>query len=436
MRNQSPQEKRTMAAGALSKVMRRALLHLGEGAPATDEELLEHFTTVHDEQAFAELVRRHGPMVLRVCRRVLRDAHAADDAFQATFIVLARKAGVIARKELLAGWLHGVACRIALKARTITERRRTREGRLDDGDAVAESGAAPTRGDLRPVLDEELDRLPAKYKLPIVLCYLEGKTVDEAAARLGCSRGAIAGKMSRGRDLLRARLARRGVALSVGGLGVLLAEETFAAALSPRVVSATLRAVSSVLAARMAPGADAAPAVALANQVLHTMTVPRSKSVVAVLLVACAVAASAVSYREPTGGGPAGAGLAAQATLGRVETGSGLQYVSIWSTGVSPQWLRFVWQHGMQQPIVDIGDPQKGIGFGVISQTRLITLSDTTFAFVGVGIKTGGQPVLIAVKANRVPNSWGPCTASFAVSDLTTGEVIDQGTLACSGLAN
>jgi hypothetical protein len=113
----------------------------------------------------------------------------------------------------------------------------------------------------------------------------------------------------------------------------------------------------------------------------------------------------------------------------------GQQYVSIWSTNVSPQWLRFVWQAGMQQPIVDIGDTQKGIGFGVISKTNSMSLNAGSFVFVGVGIRTGGQPVLITVKGYRVPKTWGPCVATFGVRNLTTGAVIDVGTLPSSGVA-
>src|SRR5262249_9888261 len=162
--------------------------------------------------AFEALVRRHGSMVLQVCRRVLRDNHAAEDAFQATFIVLAQKAATIGRSDLLGGWLHGVALRIALRARSQANRRRAREHRVDDirgatGRIDSASGSDPNHGDLRVVIDEELSRLPEKYREPLILCYMEGRSNAEAACRLGWPSGTVKGRLSRARDLLRTRLA-------------------------------------------------------------------------------------------------------------------------------------------------------------------------------------------------------------------------------------
>src|SRR5262249_17501866 len=148
-----------------------------------------------DEAAFTALVNRHGPMVLGVCRRVLRPAHDADDAFQATLLVLLRKARPLRRPELLGNWLYGVAHRTALKARTLAAKRRARERPVVDHLAGAPSPTAAW-GDVRPVLDEEVSRLPAKYRAPVVLCYLEGKTNEEAARLLGCPTGTVFSRLA------------------------------------------------------------------------------------------------------------------------------------------------------------------------------------------------------------------------------------------------
>src|SRR5262249_41068034 len=149
-----------------------------------DGQLLARFVDRHDEEAFAELVRRHGPMVLRVCQRVLGHAQDAEDAFQATFIVLARKAGTLARPDQLSSWLHGVAVRVACKARVGVSRHQARE-RLAGGPALDPFSPTDSAAeDWRPVLDEELRSLPERFRAPVVLCYLEGKTSTEVAAAL------------------------------------------------------------------------------------------------------------------------------------------------------------------------------------------------------------------------------------------------------------
>jgi RNA polymerase sigma factor (sigma-70 family) len=177
----------------------------------TDTQLLKRFARQKDEAAFAALVRRHGPMVLAVCRRVLHDAHDAEDAFQATFLVLVRKARFIARPELLANWLYGVAYRVAVKARANANRRSAHERRAG---AMTSVGSAPERigSELRAVLDAELSHLPEKYRAPLVLCYLEGKTNEQAARLLGWPTGSISGRLARARELLRERLVSRGLA--------------------------------------------------------------------------------------------------------------------------------------------------------------------------------------------------------------------------------
>ena len=206
----------------------------------TDGELLARFSAVRDRAAPETLIRRHGPMVLGVCRRLLGPGPDADDAFQATFLVLVRKGATLRRPGLVANWLYGVALRVARKARTLDRRRRDREEPMIDVPAPA---VGPPADDLRPVLDAELDRLPEKYRAPIVLCHLEGRTLDEAARILGWPKGTVAGRLSRGRDQLRARLARRGVAVTVPGLERTLAHRAPAILLPEPLVHSTVTAV-------------------------------------------------------------------------------------------------------------------------------------------------------------------------------------------------
>jgi len=175
-----------------------------------DRELLQRFIRHQDEAAFAALVKRHGPMVLRVCLRVLGQAQEAEDAFQATFLILVRKAGAITRPDLLANWLYGVAARTALKART----RAVRRAQLERTASLVPRH--PQNEDDRAVLlahlDEELEQLPYKYRAPLVLCYLDGLTNQEAARRLGLPAGSISYRLARGREILRHRLGCRGMA--------------------------------------------------------------------------------------------------------------------------------------------------------------------------------------------------------------------------------
>jgi RNA polymerase sigma factor (sigma-70 family) len=182
-------------------------------ADSTDAELLDRFARTRDHAAFAALVRRHGPMVFGVCRRVLRDPNDAEEAFQVTFMVLVRKAGGLRQPGRLANWLYGVANRVARKARVSAARRGRHERAAAGPDQAAPSD--PLDADLRAVLDEEMVALPAKYRAPLVLCYLEGLTNEAAAARLGWPPGSMSYRLARGRELLRKRLVRRGVWLAL-----------------------------------------------------------------------------------------------------------------------------------------------------------------------------------------------------------------------------
>lgn len=183
-------------------------------AELADGELLKRFRARRDEAAFRTLVQRHGAMVLAVCQRVLYDRHAAEDAYQATFLVLARKAGSIGRPELLANWLHGVAYRVAYKIKSQAARRREVEAQAQAGGSAEPSLQAAWR-EVQAVLDEELHQLPEKHRLPLILVYLEGKTHEEAAALLDCPTGSMSWRLDQARQQLRRRLRRRGLALSI-----------------------------------------------------------------------------------------------------------------------------------------------------------------------------------------------------------------------------
>jgi RNA polymerase sigma factor (sigma-70 family) len=216
---------------------------------ADDRELLDRVAAGHDEAAFAEVLRRHGPLVWAVCRRVLRQEQDVEDAFQATFVVLARKAGSFRIRASLASWLYGVAYRVAVRARADDARRRRHEAA-----ATAPLNVATFDlhwDDVRAVLDEELARLPEQYRAPLILCYLEGQTQDEAARALGWSNGTLHGRLQRGRERLRARLARRGISLSAALLACTLAADTTAAP-PLELVRAALRATAGHLPERVA----------------------------------------------------------------------------------------------------------------------------------------------------------------------------------------
>jgi RNA polymerase sigma factor (sigma-70 family) len=275
-----------MATGQTSEFiqhLRRAVL-LRDGAGLTDGQLLGDYLSRRAEAALATLVRRHGPMVWGVCRRVLRNYHDAEDAFQATFLVLVRKAASIASRGLLANWLYGVAHQTALNARRAGAKRRARERQVAE---VPEPEAVPQElwQDLRPLLDRELSRLPDKYRAPVVLCELEGVTRKEAARQLGVPEGTVAGRLARARTMLARRLARHGLALSGGLLAVLLAQNGAPAGVPTSVVSSTIKAATLLTAGQgAAAGLISAPVAALTAGVLKTMLLTKFKTAAVVLL--------------------------------------------------------------------------------------------------------------------------------------------------------
>src|SRR5262249_30656537 len=208
-----------MATNPMNEVvqrLRRTVL-LPDGAGLTDGQLLSRYIELRDEDAFAVLVRRHGPMVWGVCRRLLPTHHDAEDAFQATFLVLVRKAATVVPREIVANWLYGVAHMTAHRLKVSAAKGRRREKQVAElpEPAVAEPDLWP---DLPPLLDQELSRLPDKYRVAVVLCDLEGKTRKEVAGQLGLPEGTVASRLARARAILAKRLTRRGLAVSAGAL--------------------------------------------------------------------------------------------------------------------------------------------------------------------------------------------------------------------------
>lgn len=253
---------------------------------AEDGQLLERYVRQRDEKAFAELLSRHGPLVLGLCRRLLGHVQDAEDVFQATFLVLASKAASIRKRESLSSWLYGVAYRLALKARAERERRRIHERQAASVVDYVESDLSWR--EVRGLLDEELQRLPEKQRLPLVLCYLEGLTQDEASRRLGWPRGTLKRRLEAGRERLRLRLTRRGVTLGAGLFAVALSESTTKGAVSITLRKATTRAAIQFVTQEAAALA-ATPAVLLAKGALQTMLMTKLRVAwVVLLLLACA----------------------------------------------------------------------------------------------------------------------------------------------------
>jgi RNA polymerase sigma factor (sigma-70 family) len=279
----------------------QSMLAAGRGSKLLDGQLLEQFTTERDQAAFATLVRRHGPMVLNVCRRVLHNAADADDAFQATFLVLARKASAIGKREALGAWLHKVAFRVALRARATVARRQEHEQRAT-GRFGEDPLAAITGRELLTVLDEELQALPARSRAPLILCYLEEQTREEAARHLGLTLATLKRRLEHGRAQLRRRLERRGLALAAAFL-TLDSFQTTAKAAFPTLLAANTTKAAMQAAAGKGVGEVASAQIAmLVNGTLRAMAL--GKAVVAsTLLVTVTLVGIGIGFAALQGGG-------------------------------------------------------------------------------------------------------------------------------------
>ncbi len=272
----------------------------GSVAGLTDRQLIERFNDRRDaigEAAFAALVARHGAMVLHVCRQLLGDQHHAEDAFQAVFLVLARKARSIRDPDLLGNWLYGVALRTARKARVRIARRRKNE----EGDAMRRPSSSPGVPAEQPVLAREqaealyreIDRLPGPFRQTVVLCYFEGLTLEEAARRLRCPAGTVRSRLARACDKLRRGLTRRGVSLSGAALVAALSPRSASASVSSPLCDITTRAAMNFAAGQAAAGATSASAMALAQEVLRSMLLHKLKLTALTLLFLGSIATGA-----------------------------------------------------------------------------------------------------------------------------------------------
>jgi RNA polymerase sigma factor (sigma-70 family) len=284
-------EGRRMSAGQIDPLLRQLRRAVGEPGPGElpDAVLLGRWVAQRDEAAFELLVRRHGPLVLGVCRRLLADTHDVEDAFQATFLALVRKAGSIGRREAVGSWLYKVAYRVALRARTGAARRATSD--LGLADVASREGALNGAfDDLLPVVDEELNRLPDRYRAPFVLCCLQGKTTEQAAREMGCPPGTLSSRLTRARQRLQARLTRRGVTVGAAVLAAQITEGAAVAAVPEHLVAAAAQAAAL-------PGVGVAVSgkvIALAEGVVR-MSLIQKLTLAAALAVVVAVAGTGVT---------------------------------------------------------------------------------------------------------------------------------------------
>ncbi len=274
-----------MAADPMARAIertRRAVLRL-DGATLTDGQLLGSFLSQRDEAAFEALMRRHGPMVLGVCRRVVGNLHDAEDAFQATFLVLALKAATVVPREAVGNWLYGVAYRTALKARGAAARRRARERQVRE---MPQPPVLPAEGgqELELLLDQHLNALPEKYRLPIVLCDLEGRTRREVARQLGVADGTLSNRLAAGRRLLARRLARHGLAVAGGASAALIPGA--AASPLPALLAGTVKAAKLLVAGSGIASVVTAEVADLIQGELRSMLLTKLKLATGLLLVA------------------------------------------------------------------------------------------------------------------------------------------------------
>jgi RNA polymerase sigma factor (sigma-70 family) len=278
----------TNASDAVIPQLRRFVL-FEDGGGLTDASLLGRFIEKRDEDAFEGLMRRHGPMVLGVCRRILPNPQDTEDAFQATFLVLVRKAASVRPREMVGNWLYGVAHQTAIRVRGLNAKRRGREQPMTTM-PEPQAEAVNSHDDLHQLLDRELSRLPDKYRVAIVLCDLEGKTRPEAARQLGWPEGSVASRLARGRALLVKRLTKQGLALSVAALAAHLSQNAAAASLPATLASSTIKAAGlSAAGQTAATGLISANVAAITEGVLKAMLLTKLKiaTILAAMTLTC-----------------------------------------------------------------------------------------------------------------------------------------------------
>ena len=284
-----------MAASQMSSVVRhlRGIIHRQRVADRPDGDLLQLFIRDRNELAFQSLVLRYGPMVLGVCRRILGNQHDAEDAFQATFLILVRKAASIRPRSMVGNWLYGVACRTAMEARRAAAKRRIKERHVNVMPKPQASQPDPW-SEMQPMLDQELSRLPDKYRAILLLCDLEGKTRKEAAGQLDLPEGTVASRLARARAILAKRLARHGVELASVSTALVLSKD------APAPASVPTALVESTVRLAMVFGTSQAAAVGVVPAKVFSLTKGVLKSM---LLTKLTIAASVLAVAALTGGG-------------------------------------------------------------------------------------------------------------------------------------
>jgi RNA polymerase sigma factor (sigma-70 family) len=291
---------KSMPTSPLSGVIQHLMAAAGpDGGGMTDGELLARFLSSRDDHALAALVRRHAPMVWGVCGRLLHNRHDAEDAFQATFLVLVKKAADVPR-QAVANWLYGVARQTAVRVRATAAKRGRRETQVVNMPEPTVEEVRDT--DWQSVLDEELSRLPDHYRGVLVLCDLEGMTRKEAARQLAIPEGSVASRLARARVMLAKRITRRGVVFSGGSVAAVLSAGSASGSAPPTLVASTIKAVTLVAAGRAAaPGGISAKVAALTEGVISAMSIAKVRGVVVLALVACALAAgvTALAFGPP-----------------------------------------------------------------------------------------------------------------------------------------
>jgi len=273
-----------MAKGHLASVVRQVRRLIGAAADDADSGLLERFVHQRDADAFAAIVERHGPLVFGVCRQVLQQPQDAEDSFQACFLVLARKADSIRQGQSLAGWLYRVAYHMALRSRVAAARRRASERQAAEM-ILVDPIPDPGWRELQPVLHEEVNRLSAKYREPVVLCYLQGKSHEQAARELGWPIGTVKGRLGRARALLRQRLTRRGLTLAACLFAAEVSRPLSTAAVPASLANQTVQQALPFALGQAAVGVVSARPAALAMGALHAMFVSQMKTMAALILL-------------------------------------------------------------------------------------------------------------------------------------------------------
>jgi RNA polymerase sigma factor (sigma-70 family) len=279
-----------MSQGPAVTVPQSAKSELIDWKSLSDKELLGRFFRDKADAAFSTLVERHGPLVFGACRRILNDANDAEDAFQATFLVLVRKGATLRDPERLASWLYGVAYRTARKVRAKAALRTKSERQAGEMPTKSDdkSNRDMTYEELQAVLDEEISKLPEKYALPLVLCYLEGKTNAQAAAQLGWPEGSISRRLSRARELLRSRLARRGMAMSVALIAAVFAKPS-SSAVSRELLVTTTRAATLAAEGAELEEVTSPTAAKVATEMLAGMSAARKFAIPTAIIIASVI---------------------------------------------------------------------------------------------------------------------------------------------------